>query len=859
LLSAYLDNIKCRGGEALARGGKRAILALAIIMAGSVRPPAWADSSQPLPLYPFESSLLATTPSADEGALGATFNPAQWGVIQSAETDFWWSDRDVRPKALDNWGFAIGKRVGFSARRHDFVDPSGLLGVTDYQLGVGSGKAGHYAGIAYGWSGGDNKAVGREDFLTLGSISRPSRWLSFGTIIRHALGDPAREGVIDLGVRPLGSARALLFADYSVRRGQKWTEGNPSGGIALRPVQGLQAAFKLRERGSFQFSVGVSLNRAGAQVIPSYDSEGDHQFTNYVVRVNPPLRGADLDARLNSHQRFLEMAWKGAVTYQKPRYGDDGSLPLRNLTARIEFAEKDPTVAGVAVNLSGFRANPAMAWELREKLLTLRRAGKKAVLYGDRLDLTTFYLASAADRIVMDPEGEMLVPGLQLSRTYWKELLAKIGVGFDEWRFLKYKSAMETYSRDRMSEADREQRQALIDDFYEEFADGLVASGRTTRAGLDSVVNEQPLLLAAELRARGWVDAIGRWEDVKQVCKSVNGDHAVLRSHRYLREIRRAPDEAWGPEPQIALVYAVGECAMDTGIRGRATSEALRGFRKNGDVKAVVLRADSPGGDVLPSDLVAHELQELRKSHKPIRVSQGRVAASGGYWISMDAESIATTPFTITGSIGVIGGWFWNEGLGKKLGLTSDRVQVGRSADLLGGVTLPLVGVTVPERNLTPKERDLAKHTILALYADFTSRVAQARKLDPAYVAQIAEGHVYTGREGIRKKIVDRFATLDETIEAAKRSAGISPDRKVTVVEFPTPPLFRWPRLLPNLPGIRTVSRDPGEETAPVSLARILGVDNYEARELDFLLHNPGRPLLLIPGSILPNEEPMRF
>src|SRR5262249_3079543 len=233
------------------------------------------------------------------------------------------------------------------------------------------------------------------------------------------------------------------------------------------------------------------------------------------------------------------------------------------------------------------------------------------------------------------------------------------------------------------------------------------------------------------------------------------------------------PEEEWGNPPVVSLVYTLGDCAMDTGIKGRTTSRALRAIGRKSSVKAGVIRVDSPGGDPLPCDLVAHEMMGIRARKKPVFVSQGRVAASGGYWLSMNADSIFVSPFTVAGSIGVIGGWFWNDGLGKKLGLTSDRVQIGKSADLLGGVTLPLLELTIPERNLDAQERELAKRTILGEYDAFTKYVAGARKLDVGYVRTIAEGHVYPGREGIEKKIVDRIATLAETIAAGRLAPGV--------------------------------------------------------------------------------------
>ena len=266
-------------------------------------------------------------------------------------------------------------------------------------------------------------------------------------------------------------------------------------------------------------------------------------------------------------------------------------------------------------------------------------------------------------------------------------------------------------------------------------------------------------------------------------------------------------------------------------------------------MKAVVLRADSPGGDPLASDLVAGEIRALKASKKPVLVSQGRVAASGGYWISMDADTITTTPFTVTGSIGVIGGWVWNDGFGKKTGFTADRVQVGKSADLFGGIRLPILGATLPERNLDATERKGIERSFAGLYDDFTRKVASARRLDVARVRELGEGRIYLGRPAVENRLVDRVATLDETIEAAKRAAGIPEKRKVRIVEYPKAPLFRLPMFLRGVFG-PMAKASAALDAAPLAAANL----SYEARVLQAILDQPGRPLLLTPGSVLPSE-----
>jgi len=839
------------------------IIAAACIAAASVfalAAGARADSDRIPELVPYRSAtdILGATPSTDDGAIGALFNPAQWGVLERPEAAFWWSDRNVRPNGLDSWGFSAGKGVGFSARRTDARTTLGLRSVTDFQLGIGGGGRGdHFAGIAYGWSAGDQDLFDRKSFISLGSIHRPARWASIGSTARFALGDDDIDGVIDAGVRPFGTPHLLLFADYTMARGDRWDDGSLAGGVAIRPIPGISAALKYDDYENLHLALGLTLDREGFQAIPHYNDDGDLAATNYIVRANPPVRGIDVDGVISKGRRYATLDMKGNVVYQKYRFGDDSSIALRSVTRALQFAIDDPTVGGVAINLSGMNANVEAAWEIREKLLRVKAAGKRVLIYGDNFGMTQYYLASVADQIVVDPQGSVLVPGLQLSRTYYKDALAKLGIGFDEWRFFEFKSAMEAFSRTSMSDADRLQRQQIVDESYAEMADGIATTRRVTRAEFDRIVAEEPILFARRLVELGLADRTGRWEDVEQLADTLAGRDVRLASAARLRMMRWQPDEEWGAPPTIALVYAVGPCAMDEGINGRATSKAMKGFRERKDVDAVVLRADSPGGDPLPSDLIANEMNELREAKKPILVSQGRVAASGGYWISMNADAIATSPFCITGSIGVIGGWFWNEGFGAKVGLASDHVQAGRSADLFGGLRLPLFGATIPERNLDEGERAYMQKSILSLYDDFTAAVATARKLDNAYVREIGEGRVYMGRAAIEKKIVDRIATLDETIDAAREAAGIARGRRLRVVEYPEPGFFRWPGA--GLPiglaarALAAVGVDVGSASVSAAVAAPRAPSLEEAA-LETILRAPGRPLTLLPTGYLPDE-----
>jgi protease-4 len=830
----------------LTSNGLLFVLALALASALGSPPSARAGSFPP---YSEESRLLSSTPSTDDGSIAAMMNPAQWGLLERSETALWWSDHQALSDRRDDYGFSVGKGLGLSYRHWILPAPGGPRGVGDYQVGLGWKDPMGAGGIAYGFSGPGRAAFGRKNFVAAGRIVRPTSWLSLGSSGRLTSGESW--GVLDLGVRPLSDPRVLLFADYAIDDDQHWDDGDFSGGVGLRPIPGLEVAGRWSDHERFQLTLGLTLHRTGFRAHSRYD-HSDRGTTDFVIRMNPPVRGLDPATRLLRGRRFLEMDWNADVVYQTHRFFDQG-IPFRRVLDDLTLAAEDPTVGGVVINLSGLDADLEMVWEIREKLLELRRAGKKSVVYIDRPGARDYYLATAADRILMDPMGLLAMPGVLTTKTYYKDALQKMGIGFEEWRYFKYKSALEQFSRRDMSDADREQRAIFVRSTYDELAAGITGSGRMTRAQLDSTVNEEPALNARRLLELHWVEELAGPTELRNAAKKLAGKRVSFLKSGTLRARRWQPSELWGPPPTVALVYAIGECAMDTGIRGRETSKALKKFRERKNVKAIVLRADSPGGDPLASDLVAREIKACRDAGKPVYVSMGRVAGSGGYWTSMYGTRITASPFTITGSIGVIGAWAWNEGIGKKLGFTSDHVQIGKSADLLGGLKLPLIGVSIPERNLNEHERVVIKRGILDLYDDFTQRVAVGRGLPVERVREIAQGRVYAGRDAQEVKLVDEMATLDRTIEEAKAAAGLRKGRRVRIEEYPKRKLFPIPRLTSwvlaraGWPASASSGADPESERW-----------SYDQRVLGQLLRNPGVPLLLTPASLLPDEPAAR-
>jgi protease IV len=399
-----------------------------------------------------------------------------------------------------------------------------------------------------------------------------------------------------------------------------------------------------------------------------------------------------------------------------------------------------------------------------------------------------------------------------------------------------------------MSDADREQRQALITDFYGEWQQSVTGGRKLSADALRSLIDSMVVLTADDALAAGLVDSIGRWPDVKKIIENVRGRKPDLISKGEILD-EDVVDPQWGKPPTVALVYTIGECDMDSGIKGRQTSAYLHKLVKRKDVKAVVVCVDSPGGDALPSDLIAEQMNKISEK-KPVIVSQGQYAASGGYWLSMNADKIYSTPPTITGSIGVIGGWFWNEKITDKTGFNWDHVQIGKHADLGGGIVLPIIPIQIPDRPLSTEERARVETLIRGMYRQFVGKVAAGRSLDTTYVDSVGQGRAWTGRRALDLKLVDELGGMDDALAYARTQANLK-GRRVTIEEYPRRPWFNPEMFMPQMSPIGFAIRMfAGHGESAVAAVP----SDYELRYWKRLAGNRGMPALMLDPADVPTE-----
>jgi len=466
------------------------------------------------------------------------------------------------------------------------------------------------------------------------------------------------------------------------------------------------------------------------------------------------------------------------------------SLQLRTVTRALHAAAKDDRVAGIfitgSLSAGGYGNGYAALREVRAALLDFKAAGKPVKAYLTFADKKDYYLASVADQVVLDPYGMILLPGLASEPMFYAGAFEKFGIGIQVTRVGKYKAYVEPFTRTNMSPENREEVQKLLDDVWGSLLGDIALSRGLTPAALQATVDAEGLVRAEPAKAAKLVDRIAYRDEVIDELKAKTGRKGGKETFKQISlaaYAKIAPNRAkhakHGDLPthgqNIALIYAEGAIVDGEGehgeVGGTKFARELRQLRQNDNIKAIVLRVNSPGGSATASEAIQREIRLARKV-KPVVVSMGSYAASGGYWISAYGDRIFAEPTTITGSIGVFGIQFDVQKLANNLGLTFDSVKTGKFADAL----------TI-SRPKTAEELAVFQRMVDWIYGEFVGKVADARHLKLDFVQEIAQGRVWSGTEAKKLGLVDEIGGLDAAIKYTAEKAGLGTDYKL--VEYP--------------------------------------------------------------------------
>ncbi len=458
---------------------------------------------------------------------------------------------------------------------------------------------------------------------------------------------------------------------------------------------------------------------------------------------------------------------------------------LRDILAALEYAANDDQIVQVLIRTDKLWAlPPGMQTELAEAFARFRDSGKQVVAYGGMMMQSQYMLASMADEIWLDRDGMLLLEGYGRFRQYYAEGLEKLEVDVNLFRVGEYKSAMEPFIRNDMSEADRRASELWLGDLWQSWLDQVARHrGLPVEVLVELTENYTDAVEAAEgdLAAmaldRGLVDRLVTRPELRaELANSGTSDPEHGFRQIDFRTYAKASRE-WHPRAdRVGVIVAQGaitEGKQPSGTIGsESTSRLIRRAAQEDRIKAVVLRIDSGGGSAFASEAIRSELMALKEAGKPVVVSMSNVAASGGYWIAMGADEVWAYPTTLTGSIGIFGFFPTFQDTLAKIGIHTDGVG-----------TTPLSGALRADRALPESARTLLQSFIEHGYREFITLVAEHRHMAVEQVDDVAQGRVWTGNQAQRRGLVDQLGTLDEAVASAARSAGIGEDYEVEYVE----------------------------------------------------------------------------
>lgn len=448
------------------------------------------------------------------------------------------------------------------------------------------------------------------------------------------------------------------------------------------------------------------------------------------------------------------------------------TIALKQVLDNIEKAKADEQIKAIYINTSFVNAGLSQIEEIRNKLLEFKQTGKPIIAYAEVYSQTAYYLSSVANKIYLNPEGIVELKGLSAGIMFYKEFLKKLDIDVQVIRHGKFKSAIEPYILDKMSAANREQMQLLLNSFADNIMDSIANQRGLTLAHVESHINNLSLEDAKKCLELTYVDALLYQDQIEDSLIKIAGSEKLnlisLGKYTHTKSEKKEISR-----DKIAIIYATGAINSGEGneksIGSTTTSAAIKQAREDKRVKAIVLRVNSPGGSALASDVIWRETI-LAKAEKPLVVSMGDYAASGGYYIACAADSIVANPTTLTGSIGVFGlipnlSKFYKN----KLGISIDTVNTGKYADM---------GVNRPLSNF---EKNKIQNSIKNIYTTFITHVGEGRGMSTTAVDEIGQGRVWTGYDAKEIGLIDTYGGVEKAIDIAAYLAKIEDYRVISL------------------------------------------------------------------------------
>ncbi len=745
------------------------------------------------PIYSYfggmRGRLPLWTPATSDGPLAVWVNPALLGTGTSAGLGYIHTFNDSTISGDDALAISLGS-VAFGAEFMDLGLRTGMYSTRRYTVGLGQRVAANiYLGTSYSWLTSELREVDGEGTWSAGALLRPHRRVSVGIVGRdlntpkyfETEFKPVMETTV--GFRPLDD-RLTLFATYLARQDEldaSLPEEQPksffSYGVEFRAFDGLvvRAGGDEDENISASLSILIGTGNLSSTFTRVKTDGGDEQTYGAAVLTAGPGWHESVFMPM---KHYVEIDLAGQIGETRPPFSLFGGGPrytLRELMDRIEHAGRARDIKAILLRCGDLSANLAILDELHQALLDFRRTGKKVIAYVENPLNSVYYLASAADYIVLTPNGYVGLVGFKSEVLFLGGTLEKLGVEGKYVRVGKYKSAPEQIAHKTFTEPGREAYNAVLDDRYDKFVRDI-ASGRGWSVDETLEIIDNGPYIPSDAYRQGLVDTLAYWDEVPKIVGRLVGDN--MQKLPYRKFAQRKPAEVrWDEPPKIGIVYGVGSILSGRNrrnmilgnIMGSETiTEAFKTMREDKSVKAVVFRIDSGGGEMTASDKIRREV-ELTAKEKPVIVSMGGVAGSGGYHIACDGTKIMADEATITGSIGVLNMWFHTRGLYEKIGVNKDIFKRGEHADFFP-----------TWRDVTDEDMDRAQWYVGKYYDKFVADVAKGRSMGVAAVHEVAQGRIWSGKKAEEIGLVDKVGGLRDAIKMARREAGIPDDEEVS-------------------------------------------------------------------------------
>lgn len=528
----------------------------------------------------------------------------------------------------------------------------------------------------------------------------------------------------------------------------------------------------------------------------------------YFAQRNVATVAQNTIVELNLETSLVEQAPSDALS----QFQNRGATTLLDIVFALEKASLDPKVKGLIVRVGSSPLMPAHAQEVRDAILAFRKSKKFAIAYAEDFDgensgLTSYYLASACDEIWLQPNSDFGVAGMRFEVPFVRGAFDKLGIAPRFEGRKEFKNAINTYLEKEFTPAHREAEQRLLDSSFSVMARGVAEGRKLTTEAARQALSEGPYP-GEQAVALHLIDGQAYRDEVYEKAKRRAGKDAKLL---WLGAYDARTDDLHTGGKRIALIYGSGDIVSGrsgfdpmNGTESMGSDTVSSAFRKaveDKDVKAIIFRVDSPGGSVVASETIWREVMRARQAKKPVIVSMSSLAASGGYYVAMGADRIIAQPGTITGSIGVFTGKMYTRALWEKLGVSFDAVQTGPNAGMYDGYS-----------DFTPEQWAVVRGSLDRIYANFTRKVAEGRKLPLARVEDIARGRVWSGEDALARGLVDELGGFPAAIRAAKKLANIPEKDDIELRVYP-PAKGRVEALLALINGDSEDSSEARDET----------------------------------------------